>query len=63
MGGIDLSMSELSNLSVGPGCALRAPGQTALDLTNAELLSTLTLGGGVTVHGTMRLTGARIRGG
>ena len=61
-GGIDLSMSELSNLSVNSGCALRAPGQTALNLTNAELLSSLTVGAGVTVDGTVRLTGARIHG-
>jgi hypothetical protein len=43
-GRMDLSMSELSSVSVGPGCSLRAPGRTALDLTNAELLSTFTLG-------------------
>ena len=61
-GGMDLSMSELSSVSVGPGCSLRAPGRTALDLTNAELLSTLTLGSGVTVEGTTRLTGTRIHG-
>ena len=41
---------------------MRAPGQTALDLTNAELLSSLTVGDGVTIDGTVRLTGARIRG-
>ena len=62
IGGMDLSMSELSSFSVGPGCSLRAPGRTALDLTNAELLSTFTLGATVTVEGTTRLTGARIRG-
>lgn len=61
-GGMDLSMSELSSVSVGPGCSLRAPGRTALDLTNVELLSTFTLGATVTVEGTTRLTGARIRG-
>jgi hypothetical protein len=62
IGGMDLSMSELSSFSVGPGCSLRAPGRTALDLTNAELLSTFTLGATITVEGTTRLTGARIRG-
>jgi len=61
-GGIDLSMSELSSVSIGPECSLRSPGHTALDLTNAELLSALTLGNGATVQGTTRLTGARIRG-
>jgi hypothetical protein len=60
-GGIDLSMSELSSVSIGPECSLRAPGRTALDLTNAELLSDL-LGRGATIRGTTRLTGARIHG-
>jgi hypothetical protein len=62
-GGTDLSMSELSSVSIGPECSLHAPGRTALDLTNAELLSALTLGRGTTVQGTTRLTGARIHGG
>lgn len=61
-GGTDLSMSELSSVSIGPECALRAPGRTALDVTNAELLSSLRLGRGTTVQGTTRLTGARIHG-
>jgi len=61
-GGTDLSMSELSSVSIGPECSLRAAGHTALDLTNAELLSALTLGRGTTVQGTTRLTGARIHG-
>ena len=61
-GGIDLSMSELSSVSIGPGCSVRAPGRTALDLTNAELLSTFTIGDKVPVEGTIRLSGARIHG-
>ncbi len=61
-GGIDLSMSELSNLSIGPDCALRSPGRTALDLTNAELLSSATIAEKVKVQGTLRLAGARIHG-
>ena len=61
-GGIDLSMSELSSVSIEPGCSLRAPGRTTLDLTNAELLSTLTVGDKVRVEGTVRLSGARIHG-
>jgi hypothetical protein len=61
-GGIDLSMSELSSVSVRPGCSLHAPGRTALDLTNTELLSTVTVGEQVPVAGTVRLTGARIHG-
>jgi hypothetical protein len=62
-GGIDLSMSELTSLSIGLGCALRTPAGTALNLTNAELLSFLSLGETALVEGTVRLTGARIRGG
>jgi hypothetical protein len=61
-GGMDLAMSELSSLSIGPGCSLTAPGRTALDLNNAEFLSTLTIGQAVHVRGTIRLSGARIHG-
>ena len=61
-GGIDLSMSELSSLSVGSQSSLQTPGRTTLDLTNAELLSALTIGPGAAVQGTLRLTGARIHG-
>jgi hypothetical protein len=61
-GGIDLSMSELGSVSVGPGCSLQAPGRTALDLTNTELLSTFTVGEKAPVEGTVRLSGARIHG-
>lgn len=60
-GGLDLSMSELSSLSIGPECSLQSPGRAALDLTNAELLSALALGG-ATIQGTSRLIGARIHG-
>ncbi len=61
-GGIDLSMSQLGSVSVRPGCALHAPGRTALDLTNTELLSAFTVGERVPVQGTVRLSGARIHG-
>jgi hypothetical protein len=61
-GGIDLSMSELSSVSIGSGCSLQAPGRAALDLANADLLSSLTVGDAVTVEGTVRLDGARIHG-
>ena len=61
MGGTDLSMSELSSVSIGPECSLLAPGRTALDLSNAELLSSLTLSG-ATVQGTTAIAGARIHG-
>jgi hypothetical protein len=61
-GGLDLSLSELSGLSIQGSCTLRAPGRNALDLTNAELRSSLILHPGATVQGTVRLTGARIHG-
>jgi hypothetical protein len=60
-GGLDLSMSDLSTLSVGPECTLRAGGRTALDLSNAELRSTVMMTG-VSVVGTVRLSGVRIGG-
>jgi len=60
-GGLDLSMSDLSSLSVGRQCTLKAGGRTALDLSNAELRSTLMMSG-VSVAGTIRLGGARIHG-
>jgi hypothetical protein len=60
-GGIDLSASELDSLSIGDACRLAAPKLTALDLTNAELRSSLVLKG-VTVQGTIRLASARIGG-
>ncbi len=61
-GGLDLSMSDMSSLYIGNGCTLRAAGRTALNLTNAELRSGLTLDQGVAVHGAIRLAGAHIRG-
>jgi hypothetical protein len=61
-GGLDLAMSEMSSLIVSAGSSLNAPGRTAIDLTNAELRSSLTFDPGVTVRGTVRLTGASIHG-
>ena len=62
IGGADLSMSEVSSVSVGGDCSLRGGGHPALDLTNAELRSSLIIHSGATVEGTVRLRGARIRG-
>ncbi len=61
-GGIDLSLSEMSRLSIQDTTALRAAGRTALDLTNAELRSALTLGSDVTVEGALHLEGATVHG-
>jgi hypothetical protein len=61
-GGINLSMATLSSLLIESGCSLRAPGRTALDLTNAEIQSTVSIGEEVPVEGTVRLTGAAVHG-
>jgi hypothetical protein len=61
-GGIDLSMSTLSSLLIDSGCSLRAAGKAALDLSNAEVLSTMIIGDKVPVEGTLRLTGTVIHG-
>lgn len=60
-GGLDLSMSEMSSLSIGKACTLRGIDSPALDLTNAELRSTMTLDG-TGVAGTLRLRATRIHG-
>ena len=61
-GGIDLSMSDMSSLSIGGACSLRGVGHPALDLTNAELRASLTIHPGAAVEGTLSLRGTRIRG-
>jgi hypothetical protein len=61
-GGIDLSMSSMSSLLIDSGCTLASPGKTALDLTNAEILSGVMIGEGVPVEGTLRLVGVTIHG-
>jgi hypothetical protein len=62
-GSIDLAASDLRALSVGADCALIAPGDTALDLTNAELRQALAVATGTRVRGTVRLVGTRVHGG
>src|ERR1700722_6904022 len=61
-GRIDMSISAVSNVSVGAGCVLRAPGRTALDLTNSEIRADLRLDQDAVVEGTVRLAGAVIHG-
>lgn len=61
-GGIDLASAELGSFAIGTGSVLAAPGQTALDLTNAEIRSSVRVGDGVHVRGTTLIVGARIRG-
>lgn len=57
-GGIDMSMSDVSRFAIGAGCVLRAPGRTALDLTNAEIRAFLRLDKDAVIEGTLRLAGA-----
>jgi len=52
----------MSSVSIGPECVLRAPGRTALDLTNSEIRAHLRLERDATVEGTIRLEGAVIHG-
>src|SRR5215469_12994055 len=61
-GCIDLSMSDLSSVSIGADCALRSPGRTALDLTHAEIRGTFRLHRRAVVEGTLRLESTVIRG-
>jgi len=61
-GAIDMTMGDMSSVSIGPQCVLRAPGRTALDLTNSEIRAHLRLERDATVQGTIRLEGAVIHG-
>jgi hypothetical protein len=61
-GRIDMSMGDMSSVSIGENCVLRAPGRTALDLTNAEIRALFRLDEGAAVQGTIRLAGAVIHG-
>ncbi len=61
-GRIDMSMGDMSSVSIGKDCVLRAPGRTALDLTNAEIRSLLRVDERAIIEGTLRLAGAIIHG-
>ncbi|HTP14335.1 MAG TPA: hypothetical protein VLW44_08480 [Streptosporangiaceae bacterium] len=61
-GRIDMTMADVSSLSVGGNCVLRAPGRTALELTNAEIRANFRLEEGASVEGTIRMAGAVIHG-
>ncbi len=61
-GKVDLSMSDISSISIGDNCRLRAPGRTAVDLTNAEIRALFRLDENATVEGTIRLAGSHIHG-
>jgi hypothetical protein len=61
-GGVDLSMGSFSTIRIHRGCEFTVGGGRALDLTNAELRSSLVIEEGVAVRGTLRLAGAHIKG-
>jgi hypothetical protein len=61
-GRIDMSMSEVSSVSIGAECVLRAPDGIALDLGAAQIRALLRLDERATVEGTIRMPGATIRG-
>lgn len=61
-GMIDLAMADISSMSIGKDCVLRAPGRTALNLTNAGIRALLRLDQNAVVEGTLQLNGAVIHG-
>jgi len=61
-GRIDMTMGEMSSVSIGADCVLSAPDRTALDLTNTEIRADLRLERNAVVEGTIRLEGAVIHG-
>ncbi|MCT9934892.1 hypothetical protein N5079_32265 [Planotetraspora sp. A-T 1434] len=61
-GGMDLSMGSFSTIRVQRGCEFTVGGGHALDLTNAELRSSLVIEEGAAIQGTLRLVGAHIKG-
>ena len=61
-GGVDLSSAELGRFALGSGGTIVAPGQAALDLTNAEIRSGVTIDNGVHLRGAILLVSARIHG-
>ena len=61
-GRIDMSMGDMSSVSIGENCVLRTPGGTAMDLTNSEVRSLFRLDETAAVEGTLKLAGAVIHG-
>ncbi len=61
-GTIDLTSAELGGFSIEPGGTISAPGQTAINFTNAEIRSDILIGPRVTIRGMLQLSGARVRG-
>jgi len=61
-GRADMSMSDTSSMSIGENCVLRAPGRTALDLTNAQIRALFRLDENAAIEGTIQMAGAVIHG-
>lgn len=61
-GVVNMAMSDVSSVSIGPGCVLRAARGTALNLTNARIRALLRLDQEAAVEGDIRLAGAVIHG-
>jgi len=62
-GGVDLASAELGRIAIDAHVVIDAPGQAALNLTNAEIRSDVSaIGAGLRVRGTILLVGARVRG-
>jgi hypothetical protein len=61
-GRIDMSMGDMSSVSIGGNCVLRAPGRTVLDLPGAQIRGPLRLEENAVVEGTIRLESAVIHG-
>jgi hypothetical protein len=60
-GAIDLSMSNLTSVSIGEHCVLRAPGRAALDLTSAQIRAFVRLDHDAVVEGAILMTGATVQ--
>jgi len=61
-GSVDLSSAELGRFALASPGTIVAPGQAALDLTNAEIRSGVTVDDGVHIRGAILLVSARIHG-
>jgi hypothetical protein len=61
-GRIDMSVGDMSSLTVDKDCTLRAPGRTALDLSNANIRALLRLDENAAIEGSIGLVGAVIHG-
>jgi hypothetical protein len=59
---VDLSLSQMSTLTIERDVHLRAPEQVALDLSRATIRGEAVFGGDLEVEGTIAMSGARIGG-